>query len=160
MLLGLIAIPGVGPLLLQACSQPLLRAQPPACAGGILGALVDYGISKEEGQGTADSIRRGGSLASVRTDETKADQAELIMQRREPVEIEERGRANGERGWRSLTRTRPSFTDKERQGAPPLSAEPLVTWKLYSSGERKHHGRSTQNLFRRVPGEASEKSVT
>ena len=61
-----------------------------------------------------ESIRRGGTLVSVRTDESKADQAELIMQRRESV-VKERGRANGEHGWKSFGPDAPSYTEKERQ---------------------------------------------
>ena len=112
---GLIAIPGIGPLVAAGVlATTLAGAATGAVAGGILGALVDYGISKEEAPVYAESIRRGGTLVSVRTDETKADQAELIMQRRESI-VEERGRANGEHGWKSFGPDASSYTEEERQ---------------------------------------------
>jgi hypothetical protein len=114
--LGLVAIPGIGPLVAAGVlATTLAGAASGAVAGGILGALVDYGISKEEAPVYAESIRRGGTLVSVRAEETRADQAELIMQRHEPVDIEERGRAYREHGWQSYDPNAPSYSDKEKQ---------------------------------------------
>ena len=114
--LGLIAIPGIGPLVAAGVlATTLAGAATGAIAGGIMGALVDYGISKEEAPVYAESIRRGGTLVSVRAEETRADQAELIMQRHEPMDIEERGRAYREQGWQSYDPNAPAYTEKERQ---------------------------------------------
>ncbi len=114
--LGLIAIPGIGPLVAAGVlATTLAGAATGAVAGGILGALVDYGVSKEEAPVYAESIRRGGTLVSVRAEDTRADDAELIMQRHEPVDIEERGRAYHEQGWQSYDPNAPFYTEKERQ---------------------------------------------
>jgi uncharacterized membrane protein len=114
--LGLLAIPGIGPLVAAGVlATTLAGAATGAIAGGILGALVDYGISMEKAPVYAESIRRGGTLVSVRAEETKADQAELIMQRHEPMDIEERGRAYREQGWQSYDHEAPAYTEKERQ---------------------------------------------
>ena len=112
--LGLIAIPGIGPIVAAGVlATTLAGAATGAITGGILGALVDYGISKEKAPVYAESIRRGGTLVSVRAEETRADQAELIMQRHEPMDIES-GRAYREQGWQSHDPAA-SYTEKERQ---------------------------------------------
>ena len=66
------------------------------------------------------SGRRGGTLVSVRAEETRADQAELIMQRHEPMNIEERGRAYREQGWQSYDTDAPFYTEKERDRYRPI----------------------------------------
>ncbi len=114
--LGLIAIPGIGPLVAAGVlATTLAGAATGAVAGGILGALVDYGISKEEAPVYAESIRRGGTLVSVRAEDTRADEAELIMQRHEPIDIRERGEAYRAQGWQSFDPNAPSYSDRERQ---------------------------------------------
>lgn len=131
--LGLIAIPGIGPLVAAGVlATTLAGAATGAVAGGILGALVDYGISKEEAPVYAESIRRGGTLVSVRAEEPRANQAELIMQRHEPIDIKERGRAYRDQGWQSYDPNAPAYSERERQeerdryrarGAKPLQTE-------------------------------------
>jgi Heat induced stress protein YflT domain len=114
--LGLIAIPGIGPLVAAGVlATTVAGAATGAAAGGIVGALVDYGISKEEAPVYAESIRRGGTLVSVRAEETRADQAEQIMQRHEPIKIEERDRAYRDEGWQSFDPHAPSYSEEERQ---------------------------------------------
>jgi hypothetical protein len=114
--LGLIAIPGVGPLVAAGVlATTLAGAATGAIAGGVLGALVDYGISKEEAPVYAESIRRGGTLVSVRAEDTRAGDAELIMQRHEPVDMQERGRLYREHGWQSYDPSAPAYSEKERQ---------------------------------------------
>ena len=114
--LGAIAIPGIGPLVAAGVlATALAGAATGAIAGGILGALADYGISKEEAPVYAESVRRSGTLVSVRAEETRVDQAELIMQRHEPMNREERGRAYREQGWQSYDTDAPFYTEKERQ---------------------------------------------
>jgi hypothetical protein len=114
--LGLIAIPGIGPLVAAGVlATTLAGGATGAVAGGILGALVDYGISKEEAPVYAESIRRGGTLVSVRAEESRADQAKLIMQRHEPIDIKERGRAYRDQGWQSYDPNAPAYSERERQ---------------------------------------------
>jgi hypothetical protein len=114
--LGLIAIPGIGPLVAAgAVATTLAGAATGAIAGGILGALVDYGISREEAPVYAESIRRGGTLVSVRAEDTRSGDAELIMQRHEPVDMQERGQAYRAEGWQSYDPSAPAYSERERQ---------------------------------------------
>ncbi len=162
--LGLIAIPGIGPLVAAGVlATTLAGAATGAVAGGILGALVDYGISKEEAPVYAESIRRGGTLVSVRAEKSRADQAELIMRRHEPIDIKERGRAYRDQGWQSYDPNAPAYSERERQeerdryrarGAEPLQTERIrkrahEIWEQEGRPEgrqREHWARATREI--------------
>ena len=113
--LGLIAIPGIGPLVAAGVlATTLAGAATGAIAGGLLGALVEYGVSEEEAPVYAESIRRGGTLVSVRADESKADQAEAIMRKYNPIDIKERGQSYHEQGWTGYDPNAPVYTESQR----------------------------------------------
>src|SRR6476619_7052539 len=63
-LLGL-AIPGIGPILAAGpIAAALVGAGAGAVAGGIVGALTDVGISEDDAQFYAESVRRGGAVVT------------------------------------------------------------------------------------------------
>jgi hypothetical protein len=98
-LLGL-AIPGVGPILAAGpIAAALAGAGAGAVAGGIVGALTDVGISEGDAQVYAESVRRGGAVVTVRTDESRAAEAEEILDRHDAVDIEERVAEWKRQGW-------------------------------------------------------------
>lgn len=112
--LGLIAIPGLGPLVAAGVLATTLAAGAAgAVGGGIIGALVDYGISEEEAPVYAENLRRGGTLVSVRADDARVAEAELIMQRFSPVDIAERGEAYRGEGWTGYDPGAPALTPEE-----------------------------------------------
>ena len=64
--LGVIAIPGIGPLVAAGVlATTIAGAAGGGVVGGLLGALTDYGVSEEEAHVYSEGIRRGSSL--VRT---------------------------------------------------------------------------------------------
>lgn len=69
--LGMLAIPGLGPVvavgwLASTAVGAIVGAAAGGAAGGLLGALKDAGHSDEEAQVYAEGVRRGGTLVSVR----------------------------------------------------------------------------------------------
>ncbi len=89
--LGALAIPGVGPVIAAGpIAAALAGAGIGAAAGGLIGALVDLGVPEEQAQIYAESIKRGGTLVSVRTDSNRAQEAVSIMNRFNPVNIDQR----------------------------------------------------------------------
>lgn len=89
--LGLLAIPGVGPALAAGpIASALVGAGIGAAAGGLLGALVGSGVPEEEAGYYAEGVRRGGSLVTVTVDEARVGEVEAIMNRHQPVDIDER----------------------------------------------------------------------
>lgn len=109
--LGALAIPGVGPVLAAGpIVSALAGAGIGAVAGGLVGALVDLGVPEEHAQYYAEGVRRGGSLVTVRVDDTRADQVRDLLNRFNPVDIETRART-----WR----------DRENWTGYDPNAEPL-----------------------------------
>jgi hypothetical protein len=112
--LGLIAIPGIGPLVAAGVLATTLTAGAAgAVGGGLVGALMDYGISEEEAPVYAENLRRGGTLLSVRTTPERLGAAELIMQRYSPVDIGERATAYRDEGWTGYDPDAPAYTRDE-----------------------------------------------
>lgn len=108
---GLLAIPGIGPVL---AAGPLaaaigttaatvgagaLGAGIGAATGGLLGGLVGAGVPEDEANYYAEGVRRGGTLVAVSTDERMANTARTIMQRRSAIDIEARGTEWRQSGW-------------------------------------------------------------
>ena len=78
--LGVLAVPGIGPLL---AAGPLAGALggmlAGGAAGGVIGGLSAIGVPEEYARDYAARIEQGHTLVSVRTDEVTADPAERIL---------------------------------------------------------------------------------
>lgn len=89
--LGALAIPGVGPVL---AAGPLIGALIGATAGAVTGGLVaglmDAGVPETDAQYFAEGVRRGGTLLSIEADESRIGDAVAIMNRYNPVNIDQR----------------------------------------------------------------------
>ncbi len=75
--------------------------------GGLLGALVDYGVSPEHADVYAENVRRGGTLVSVKAEGERLREAEDIMQEYDPVDIGARGETYRKEGWSAMIPTLP-----------------------------------------------------
>ncbi|KUL93899.1 MULTISPECIES: general stress protein [Bosea] len=98
--LGMIAIPGIGPVVAAGwLAATAAGAAAGAAAGGIIGAMTSAGVDERDAHVYAESVRRGGSVVSVRAAEGRAAEAEAIMDRATPIDMATR-RADYEReGW-------------------------------------------------------------
>jgi hypothetical protein len=80
--LGLLAIPGVGPVVAAGWLAALaVGAVGGAAAGGLLGGLVGAGISDDHAEVYTEGVRRGGTLVTVRVPEDRFTAAESILDR-------------------------------------------------------------------------------
>jgi len=84
--LGLLAIPGVGPVVaagwLAAMAAGIAAgAAAGGAAGGIIGSLTRAGISHDDAHVYTEDVRRGCALVSVRTYDAQADLARSIINR-------------------------------------------------------------------------------
>jgi hypothetical protein len=113
--MGVMAIPGLGPLVAAGVlATTLAGAATGAAAGGILGALTDYGVSEEDAHVYSEGVRRGGTLVSVRVgDEARAQMARDILYRHSPVDIPARRNVYREGGWTRYDPNAPGFTRDE-----------------------------------------------
>ncbi|MBT3071038.1 hypothetical protein KKP04_09165 [Rhodomicrobium sp. Az07] len=112
--LGVVAIPGIGPLVAAGVlATTLAGAATGAVAGGLLGGLVAYGISEDEAEVYAESLKRGGTLVSLRAAEDRADEGERIMRSHNPVDMEVRAGEYRSDGWTGYDPEAPAFPQKE-----------------------------------------------
>jgi hypothetical protein len=95
--IGALAIPGVGPVVAAGwLVAALTGAGIGAASGGLVGSLTGAGMSHDEAHVYAEGVKRGGSLVTVRVDETQAPRAETIMAQRPSVDWQQRRGTYGE----------------------------------------------------------------
>jgi hypothetical protein len=116
--LGLLAIPGLGPViaagwLASAAVGALVGAAVIGAAGGLVGALTNAGVSKEEADVYAEGVRRGGTLVSAKVDGAKLASAEQALNAIPNVDIASRGAAYRQSGWTSFDADAAPYTDDE-----------------------------------------------
>jgi hypothetical protein len=102
--LGIALIPGVGPVLaagpLAAALMAGIGAASGAVTGGVVAGLVDFGVPEEHAQSYAEGIRRGGTLVTVHiTQDEWADRAQSVLNRFNPIDLEERSGEWRTSGW-------------------------------------------------------------
>lgn len=82
---GLITIPGIGPILaagplVAALGSAAVGAGVGAAAGGIVGALIDAGIPENEAQIYAEGVKKGHILLAVNTaDDSEITEVEEVL---------------------------------------------------------------------------------
>jgi hypothetical protein len=97
--LGVLAIPGVGPVVAAGwLAATALGAVAGGATGGIVGALTQAGISKEDAPVYAEGLRRGGTLVTARVPDSERTRYEAILNR-SAIDIRERGEAYRKSGW-------------------------------------------------------------
>lgn len=100
--LGLLAIPGVGPVVAAGwLVATAAGAAVGGAAGGIIGALTQAGISQEDAYVYAEGVRRGGTLISARVADADQARCEAILDR-SSMNIRDRGAAWRKTGWQSF----------------------------------------------------------
>ncbi|MEA2712009.1 MAG: hypothetical protein QOF78_4610 [Phycisphaerales bacterium] len=90
--LALLALPGVGPIVAVG---PLIAGivAGSAAVGGLIGALVDLGLSEAEAATVEEGLRDGGTMVAVRTDDRdRAREAQDVLGARNPVNLRQRAR--------------------------------------------------------------------
>lgn len=129
--LGLLAIPGLGPL---AAAGPIVAALTGAGVGagvgGVTGAFMELGIPEEEALYYADEIRRGGSVVAVQAEEHRAWQAEEVLRRHGAVDIERR-----REGTRSPANASPSMVREPAVASSATLERPAVPSQIPSDDD-------------------------
>src|SRR6476619_2570401 len=100
--LGLMAIPGVGPVVAAGwLVATLAGAAAGGATGGALGALTQAGIGKDEADVYAEGLRRGGAVVSARVADNDAARLQAIMDR-SAVRVADRAAAYRKSGWKTF----------------------------------------------------------
>lgn len=116
--LGIMAIPGVGPVvaagwLVATAVGAAVGAAAGGASGGIIGSLTGAGISKEHAHVYAEGVRRGGTLVTARVDDSRVAATEAIMQRHGRVDSAARERLYRDEGWTAFDETAAPYTPDE-----------------------------------------------
>jgi hypothetical protein len=103
--LGVIAIPGIGPVvaagwLASTVAGGLAGAVAGGAAGGIVGALTGSGLPEEEANVYAESLRRGDTLVTVRVSDDREIEATRILSRFPTVDPAVRATEYRQAGWK------------------------------------------------------------
>lgn len=122
--LGLLAIPGLGPIvaagwLAATAVGAGVGAAGGAATGGVVGALKAAGHSDEEANVYSEGVRRGGTLVSAKVNEADEPEAIRVLNSQNAVDIAERGGSYRSSGWAGFDERAPEYTaaDIERERA-------------------------------------------
>lgn len=102
--LGMLAIPGLGPVvaagwLASTAVGAAAGAVAGGATGGLLGALKEAGHSDEDANVYSEGVRRGGTVVSVRADGDEADAVQSILDGHRGYDAATRGDVYRQSGW-------------------------------------------------------------
>jgi hypothetical protein len=112
--IGALAIPGIGPIVAAGwLVAALTGAGVGAAACGLLGSLTGAGVSEADAHVHAEGVRRGGTLVTVRADETQAARVNSVLDGRTPVDLTSRRNEYEAAGWKGYDPAAPSYTAEQ-----------------------------------------------
>lgn len=111
--LGLLAIPGVGPVVAAGwLVATAAGAAAGGLTGGIIGALTQAGVSEDDAHVYAEGVRRGGTLVTARVDDRAASQLEATLER-SALRTNDLRSTYGKSGWKSFDAGAKPYTADE-----------------------------------------------
>ncbi len=128
--LGMLAIPGLGPIvaagwLAAGAVGAGVGALGGAAAGGLVGALRHAGHSEEDANVYSEGVRRGGVLLSAKVDDAEVERANAAVNSAPAVDIAARGAEYRKEGWTRFDETAAPYSiddierDRARYGTVP-----------------------------------------
>jgi len=116
--LGLLAIPGIGPVvaagwLASTALGVAAGAVAGGAAGGIVGALTSDGVPEKEAHVYAEGVRRGGTLVSARVPDDRVAEAQAILDEHRRVDWTAREQDYRAGGWNSFDESAPVYSADE-----------------------------------------------
>ena len=122
--LGMLAIPGIGPVVAAGwLVVTALGAGLGAASGGLLGSLVGSGVSETDAHIYAEGVRRGGTLVTVRAEESQGAMVENALAKHASVDISTRADEYRRGGWSRFDESAPAYT---AGGSPNIGSTPPV----------------------------------
>ncbi len=109
--LGMLAIPGIGPVVAAGwLVATALGAGLGAASGGLLGSLVGAGVAETDAHTYAEGVRRGGTLVTVRAEGSQSAMVEAILAKHATVDISTRADEYRRGGWSRFDESAPAYT--------------------------------------------------
>ena len=98
--IGMLAIPGIGPVVAAGwLASTAAGAVAGAAAGGLVGSFTNAGLSEEDAHYHAETVRRGGTVVSVKVAEEHASTVEALMDGASPIDRDTRVAQYRQEGW-------------------------------------------------------------
>lgn len=108
--LGVLAIPGIGPVVAAGwLASTLAGAITGGVAGGVVGALAESGVSKDDADMYAEALRRGGALVVARVPDSDVVRYQTILTQKS-IDITKRASAYRSAGWNSFNPNETPYT--------------------------------------------------
>jgi hypothetical protein len=108
--LGLLAIPGLGPVVAAGwLAATAVGVAAGAVAGGLVGALVDAGVDREHAEVYSEAVRRGGTMVTARVRDEDSVRAEGIMDTHRPIDPVTRREEYRTTGWQTFDTGAPPY---------------------------------------------------
>lgn len=110
---GLLAIPGIGPVVAAGwAATTLAGAVAGGIAGGIIGALTEAGVSERDAPLYAEGVRRGGTVVIARVPDAEAARYEAILDTAS-IDLRERSAMWQRNGWTGYDPNAAAYTPEE-----------------------------------------------
>jgi hypothetical protein len=118
--LGMMAIPGIGPVvaagwLASTAAGALAGAAVGAAGGGLVGALTHAGVSRDDAEVYSEGVRRGGTLVSAKVEDEREAEVRATFDRFRGADAVGRGRAYREGGWTQYQEDAEPYTAEEAE---------------------------------------------
>jgi hypothetical protein len=114
--LGLLAIPGLGPVVAAGWLAAMAVGTAAGVAtGGLVGALIGAGVDKEEAALLSESVRRGGTLVTVRVPDDEVGRIEGLLSIHRPADIAARATRWRDEGWQTFDPAAPAYRPSETE---------------------------------------------
>jgi len=114
--LGLLAIPGLGPVVAAGwLASTAVGAAAGAATGGIVGALVDAGVDREHADVYSESVRRGGTMVTVRARDEDAGRIASLLETYKPIDPVVRGAEYRKTGWQTFDEKAPPYRPSQAE---------------------------------------------
>ena len=111
--LGLLAIPGLGPVVAAGwLASTAALAVAGGATGGLIGALTQSGVSEEDANVYAEGVRRGGTLVTARVPDAERARCEAILDRAS-VNLRDRAAFYQKSGWSRFDPAAPAYTEEQ-----------------------------------------------
>ena len=111
--LGLLAIPGLGPVVAAGwLASTAALAVAGVATGGLIGALTQSGVSEEDANVYAEGVRRGGTLVTARVPDAERARCEAILDRAS-VNLRDRAALYQKSGWSRFDPAAPAYTEEQ-----------------------------------------------
>ncbi|MBX3064920.1 MAG: hypothetical protein U0528_06535 [Anaerolineae bacterium] len=140
-LLGMLAVPGIGPVLAAGpLAAALVGGTIGAAAGAPTGAVVaafvkTNDIEEEDADIYAEGLRRGGTLLSVQVDDSLATHVSAILEKYDPIDLDQEAHTWRERGW-----------DRFNEDAQPLSHEEIAEYRMTRANMGLDNGEADDHI--------------